>query len=526
MSDVRGPAGSDRRGPAGSGGGPVPEGGDRGRADAGGAGRRGRRGRSFEGPEPPTDAGPLLPHVPATSGPVSARTAVALTDVVAPVAGGVSVAAGSAPSTGVVAAALLLLAARWGRADRDAIAALPLARLAMPAVAVAVALGLTAGAGLVGAVPSAGALPLAVAAVLGLATHGVAHLARARRASRVLVIGTPEEADELRRTLEDGGVRRWRIAASTESLLGLDHALATIRPELVIHTDHLPAAAVRGALAERLRHRRLTALHRDRFCELAFGVVPLDAADEDWLLQLADPGARPAGGLGSRVLDVLVSAVLLVLVAPLLLLLAPLIAADRHGGVLFRQQRVGRHGRPFTILKLRTMRGTGADWSGPGDPRVTRIGAVLRKTHVDELPQLWNVLRGDMALVGPRPEQVAISARLAAVLPLFPYRHLVRPGITGWARVRAGYAATTEASAVKLGNDLFYLRHRSTALDVAILLETARLTLFEHQYDVQPPAANIVLGHPAGTDDASPLPGPAAAAEGAGGETAWAGRAA
>nr|WP_246852227.1 sugar transferase [Patulibacter sp. SYSU D01012] len=227
---------------------------------------------------------------------------------------------------------------------------------------------------------------------------------------------------------------------------------------------------------------------------MALGVVPLASVDAAWLAGLADPSLRPRGAALSRLVDVLVSALLLVLLAPLLLLLAVLVAADRSGGVLFRQQRVGRGGRPFTILKLRTMRGTGADWSAPDDPRVTRVGALLRKTHVDELPQLLNVLRGDMSLVGPRPEQVGIATALEDEIPLFPYRHTVRPGITGWARVRCGYARTAEESALKLGNDLFYIKHRSPVLDLAIVLETLRLTLFEKQFEVRAPAAKYVLG--------------------------------
>lgn len=446
-----------------------------------------------------------FPDAGRAAGLITDRLIVALRVALAPSAAALLVAAGSDATSGLLAAALLVAVARWGAADRDAISALPLARIALPALGVLLALAVVDVAGVAGLGERVDPLALGGAAAIVLLVEALAEELRRRRPMRVLVLGTREEAAELSSTLAAAGASRRRIVASTDSLLALDHVVGTVRPELIVHTDHLPAAAVRGALAHRLRHGGPTVLHRDRFCELAFGVVPLDAVDEDWLLRLAEPGRRQAGGAASRAMDVVVSAVLLVIVSPLLLALAPVIAADREGGVLFRQRRVGRHGRPFTILKLRTMRGTGADWSGPNDPRVTTVGAVLRRTHVDELPQLWNVLRGDMALVGPRPEQVVIADRLGAALPLFPYRHLVRPGITGWARVRAGYAASTEASAIKLGNDLYYLGHRSPALDVAILVETLRLTLFERQYDVAPPAANIVLGRAAGSPAPAPL---------------------
>lgn len=424
------------------------------------------------------------------------RSVALLADAAGPLLGALLVGLQTGTSAGLATLVALFGAARWGHEERGAIAVLPLARVAVPVLGVLVAVVAVGVAGLLGAVAAPSALVLAGAAAIALAMRASAHVLRQGRPGRVLVLGTARESAELAATLADAGSGRWRIVAQTNSLLNLGASLDAAQADLVVHTDHLPRAAVRGALAAELRTRDLKALHRDRFCEVAFGVVPLASVDEEWLLDLADPTKRAAGEGASRALDVAVSAVALLLVLPALLLVAPLIAMDREGSVFFRQRRVGRHGRPFTILKLRTMRGTGSDWSSANDPRVTRIGAILRKTHVDELPQLWNVLRGDMALVGPRPEQVTISEQLEDVLPLFPYRHLVRPGITGWGRVRAGYAATTEASAVKLGNDLFYLRHRSSSLDVAILVETIRVSLFERQYDVQPPAANIVLGRP------------------------------
>lgn len=449
------------------------------------------------------------------SGARAARSVGAARTLVAPAVAGLVVGLGGDPVSGALTAVALGLVARRSPAHRDTVAALPLARILLPVLIVLSALGVVAAAGALGLGAPVGVAALAGAAVVALAAEVLGDVVLRRRPTRVLVIGTPEEADELASTLAAVGPSRFAVVGSTGSLLELDADLARLDPELVVHTDHLHAQSVRGALAHRMRHGGPHVLSRTRFCEHAFGVVPLDDVDEDWLLRLAEPGRRAAGGAASRALDIVVSGVLLLLVAPFLLLVAPLIAADGEGRILFRQRRVGLHGRAFTIIKLRTMRGTGSDWSGANDPRVTRIGSILRKTHVDELPQLWNVLRGDMALVGPRPEQVAISDSLGEVLPLFPYRHLVRPGITGWARVRAGYAATTEASAVKLGNDLFYLEHRSPVLDVAILLETVRVALFERQYDVDPPAAHIVLGRPAGEHPAHAEPAPARRADGA-----------
>ncbi len=176
----------------------------------------------------------------------------------------------------------------------------------------------------------------------------------------------------------------------------------------------------------------------------------------------------------------LIDTVLVVLSLPFVLLIgvptALLIKATSPGPVVFRQERVGLHGRPFTLYKFRTMR-EDAEVGGPqfaddSDDRITPVGAVLRKFRVDELPQLWNVLRGELSVVGPRPEQVEFARRFATEIPFYDERHLVRPGITGWAQVNQGYAATTEETMEKLRYDLFYVKHMGFWLDIRILGKT------------------------------------------------------
>jgi len=167
------------------------------------------------------------------------------------------------------------------------------------------------------------------------------------------------------------------------------------------------------------------------------------------------------------------------------------------GPVLFRQQRIGGGGEEFEILKLRTMRvdadNGGAAWSRDNDDRVTRVGKILRRTHVDELPQLWNVLRGEMSLVGPRPEQPDIVSKLEWQIPFYDRRELVKPGITGWAQIRCGYAGSEEGTAWKLCHDLYYLKHRSAALDAMIMLQTLVTAVHDVQFAVRPPDENFVL---------------------------------
>jgi len=202
----------------------------------------------------------------------------------------------------------------------------------------------------------------------------------------------------------------------------------------------------------------------------------------------ADPGAEfvtestsRAYGSVSRSVDVLLSACLLVLLSPVALAGALLVLLGNGPPVLFSQERIGRGGRHFRLFKLRTMsrdaEASGPAWSPEGDPRVTGLGRFLRRWRIDELPQLWNVLRGDMAFVGPRPEQPVFVERLSESLPHYALRHLVRPGLTGWAQVKLPYAASDEESRRKLRFDLFYVKHRSPALDLAILFDTVRVVL-------------------------------------------------
>ena len=178
-----------------------------------------------------------------------------------------------------------------------------------------------------------------------------------------------------------------------------------------------------------------------------------------------------------RTIDVLAAIVVLALTAPLSGLVALLVKLEDGGPVLFRQRRVGRHGVPFTLHKFRSMHvdaeaETGPTWAREGDPRITRIGRRIRSLGIDEIPQLWNVLRGEMSLVGPRPERPEFVDSLRVAIPFYDRRHAVRPGITGWAQIHLPYAATVEDARRKLEYDLYYLKHLSVGMDLAILLRT------------------------------------------------------
>ena len=196
------------------------------------------------------------------------------------------------------------------------------------------------------------------------------------------------------------------------------------------------------------------------------------------------PARTPAGepqDMVRRARDVCGSLLLLVLTLPLLLVVALLIKLESPGPVLYRQRRVGLNGSVFTLLKLRSMRvdaeAAGPCWAAKRDPRVTRVGAAIRGCRIDELPQLLNVLRGEMSLVGPRPERPHFTAQLTRVIPRYDERTRVLPGITGWAQVRYPYGASVEDACAKLAYDLHYLAHRSLLFDLRILAETVRIVM-------------------------------------------------
>ena len=194
--------------------------------------------------------------------------------------------------------------------------------------------------------------------------------------------------------------------------------------------------------------------------------------------ELWQPDSNPAYDLIKRILDLGTVLITLPIWLPLALLVALAVKIDSSGPALFSQIRTGLHGQAFRIYKFRSMRHTpleAAQFAQHNDPRITRFGHFMRQTRLDEIPQLWNVLRGQMSLIGPRPEQEKFVQQFAEQIPSYPYRHLVRPGLTGWAQVQQGYAANAQETAIKLSYDLYYVTHYSLAMDLLIAFKTLRV---------------------------------------------------
>jgi len=232
-----------------------------------------------------------------------------------------------------------------------------------------------------------------------------------------------------------------------------------------------------------LRFRGTKVISLDQMFEQEFGRISLKSIDEKVLI---DPGSyllRRGWFVWKlkRLADVFLSAIGLVFTSPIILIAFVAIRLSSKGSGFFKQERTGLFNKPFEIIKLRTMihdaEGKGPDWTQLNDIRITKVGYFLRRFRIDELPQLWNVLVGDMSLIGPRPERPRMVQELIRDLPAMELRHIVRPGISGWAQVHSGYAASVEDWALKLEHDLYYIKNFSLLLDFFIVLKTFRVIL-------------------------------------------------
>ena len=213
------------------------------------------------------------------------------------------------------------------------------------------------------------------------------------------------------------------------------------------------------------------------------GKILIDDLRPSWLIFSDGFHASRATRAIKRTLDLAAALIGLTAALPLMALSAVAIRLDSPGPIVYRQQRVGENGRPFTLHKFRSMRadaerGGTPVWARDRDDRITRVGRILRVTRIDELPQLWDVLRGDMSVVGPRPERPYFVEQLASVIPFYMERHAVKPGITGWAQVKYRYGASIEDATEKLRYDLYYIKHLSIFFDLTIVFDTVKVVLF------------------------------------------------
>lgn len=315
---------------------------------------------------------------------------------------------------------------------------------------------------------------------------------------RVVVLGAGARAERLKVLSKKPGAGFVVVGyvAMSEANRTIPEAIA--RDAIYNLADHvvlLNASEVVLALEERrnalplkdLLRIKTTGVHvndTSTFLERETGRVDLQSVNPSWLI-FSDgfSSGRMLSSMFKRFFDIVASLILLVLTLPLILLGALAVKLESRGPAFYRQRRVGLYGQGFDIIKLRSMRvdaeaGGKAVWAEKDDPRITRVGRFIRKVRIDELPQCWSVLKGEMSFVGPRPERPQFVEDLEAKLPYYAERHMVKPGITGWAQINYPYGASIEDSRQKLEYDLYYAKNYSPFLDVLILLQTLRVVLF------------------------------------------------
>ncbi len=318
----------------------------------------------------------------------------------------------------------------------------------------------------------------------------------ARRLQRVLLVGDGPAVARLVEAFADDPHPEYALAghlsadtAGTGTLPGVPRLGEVADVDEVI-VDHAIDVVVVGVESGRLElFARLADLEApgisvqelSAFSEDAFGKVPVELINAAWFMYMIHPFYRPYSRAAKRAADILMSLAIGLAALPLVPLVALAVRLSGPGPVLFRQVRVGEGGREFTLYKFRSMvvdaEAGGARWATRDDPRITRVGSFIRATRLDEIPQLWNILRGQMSFVGPRPERPEFVADLESAIPYYRRRHLVKPGLTGWAQVRLEYTDSVDGAASKLGFELYYLKHQSLIFDLVIFLETVRVVL-------------------------------------------------
>jgi len=228
--------------------------------------------------------------------------------------------------------------------------------------------------------------------------------------------------------------------------------------------------------------RGLTIIDGESFFEQITGALLVDKINPSWLIFSDGFRMSPISKLMKRLVDFTLALFMFVLLSPLLALVALLVKLDSKGPAIFSQERIGEDNRPFMLHKFRSMKENAEEESGPvwateDDPRVTRVGRILRKLRIDELPQLWNVIKGEMSFVGPRPERPFFVAQLKTKVPYYRERHCVKPGVTGWAQVMYPYGSTEEDALEKLKYDLYYIKNVSVLFDLLVIFHTVKIVL-------------------------------------------------
>jgi sugar transferase (PEP-CTERM system associated) len=317
---------------------------------------------------------------------------------------------------------------------------------------------------------------------------------------RILIVGSGKFAVEMAREVlhrPDAGYRIVGFVGTDAELLGK----SLINPRVIGLTDDLDQIVKREnidrivvAMGERRGQLptdkllqlslagQVTIEEGASFYERITGRVSLSMLRPSWLIFTGRGRQAKLAELSRTVVHWLVALIGAMLSLPIVLVTAVLIKLESRGPVFYKQERVGKNGRVFVLTKFRSMRvdaeQDGPVWASKGDSRTTRVGKIIRKVRIDEIPQFWHILRGEMSFVGPRPERPHFVAQLAEEIPFYEQRHLIAPGLTGWAQIKYPYGASIEDARQKLQYDLFYIKNQGLILDAIIIFETIKIILF------------------------------------------------
>lgn len=309
---------------------------------------------------------------------------------------------------------------------------------------------------------------------------------------RVYILGSGDRArnvSQLIRSRDDAGMQiiegegKGEFNSDLERYAADLHGFCETKPRIgrviVAMENRRGAMPVRELLD--LRLRGVVIEDANFLMERLLGKLSLDGLNPSTLIFTHGFNVKAMQQLSRRLVSIVVSSIGLLLCLPLIPFVILAVRLSSPGPIFFKQTRVGLRGLPFSVIKFRTMRQdaekNGAVWATKNDSRVTPVGRFMRKTRLDEIPQLWNVLRGDMGFVGPRPERPEFVKWLSSEIPFYELRHIIRPGLTGWAQVRYQYGATLEETRQKLEYDLYYVKHMSVGLDLLIIFETVKTIL-------------------------------------------------
>lgn len=344
------------------------------------------------------------------------------------------------------------------------------------------------------------ALPLAIALMIGWRISIHWFLGHPDFGERILIVGSGSVAVEVARQVldrPDAGYRIVGFLGTEAEQLGK----SLINPRVIGMTDELEDVVNRESIDRIViaMGERRAKLPTDKLLKLSLGGevtieegatfyervtgrVFLDMVHPSWLIFTGRGRQFPLAATLRSLVHRAVALIGLILSLPLGALTAILIKLDSRGPVLYKQERVGKNGRPFTLTKFRSMKvdaeADGPVWASKSDDRTTRVGRIIRKVRIDEIPQFWNIIRGEMSFVGPRPERPHFVAQLAQKIPYYDQRHLIAPGLTGWAQIKYPYGASIEDARQKLQYDLFYIKNHSLILDAIIVFETVKIILF------------------------------------------------